>query len=65
MTKDFGYDATDKPIGNNELGLIEKELKQFISITLRMKKYEQVNCKRTIHTRTHIYNTRITNNIRQ
>ena len=31
IAEDIGYDATGKSTGNNELELIEKELKNFIS----------------------------------
>jgi len=30
IAEDIGYDAAGKPTGNNELEVIEKELKRFI-----------------------------------
>ncbi len=38
IAEDIGYDATGKPTGNNELDLIEKELKKFIQYIVEEEK---------------------------
>lgn len=40
IADDIGYDATGKPTGNNELNLIEKELKHFIEKIIKEENYE-------------------------